>query len=370
MNQQQIKYIFLIAFLTLGSTSCASTAYYLQSVNGHIDILMRKQPISKVIASEDTDNILLEELEMVVDIRRFASEYLALPDNGSYTEYADLEREFVIWNVFATPELSLEPKQWCFLFVGCLNYRGYYSKESAFRYAQELETQGYDVFVGGVTAYSTLGWFNDPVLNTMLERDEFYLANVIFHELAHQMFYLKNDTAFNEAFAETVAQTGVQLWLEQRGTDAAKRRFSAKQSDKTLFVNLILKYREKLESVYNSDSAIGEKRTAKKLLLDQLVEEYAALSQAGLSRSDQAQTDQPEIGENTGQYSEWFMSGLNNAKLATVITYQDYVAGFLALFHHVGENHQSFYELVLKLSNCDKVRRNSILENNITEFQC
>jgi predicted aminopeptidase len=355
MNYKQIKHIFLIAFLMLGSSSCASTAYYLQSVNGHIDILMRKQPIPEVIASEDTDEILQEKLEMVVDIRRFASEYLALPDNDSYTEYADLEREFVIWNVFATPELSLEPKQWCFLFVGCLNYRGYYAKESAFRYARELETQGYDIFVGGVTAYSTLGWFNDPVLNTMLGRDEFYLVNVIFHELAHQKFYLRNDTAFNEAFAETVAHTGVQIWLQQQGSDAAKMRFSAKQSDRTLFVNLVLKYKEKLESVYNSDSAIEEKRIAKRLLLDRLAEEYAELNQAV---------------ENGGQYSEWFSSGLNNAKLATVITYQDYVAGFLALFHHVGENHQNFYELVLKLSNCDKVRRNSILENSITEFQC
>jgi predicted aminopeptidase len=356
MKRRQITYISLIAFLTLGSASCTSTTYYLQSVNGHVDILMKKQPIPEVLASEDTDEILREKLEMVLDIRSFASEHLALPDNDSYTEYADLDREFVIWNVFATPELSLEPKQWCFLFVGCLNYRGYYSKDSALSYARELEIQGYDVFVGGVTAYSTLGWFNDPVLNTMLGRDELYLANVIFHELAHQKFYLKNDTAFNEAFAETVAQTGVQLWLEQQGSDTAKRKFSDKQADKILFVNLVLKYREKLESVYNSDSTIEEKRTAKKLLLDQLAEEYAALYQ----------TDQSQA----GQYSEWLSSGLNNAKLATVITYRDHVGGFQALFHHVGKNHQNFYELVQKLSNCDKDRRDSILEDNITDFQC
>jgi predicted aminopeptidase len=370
VNHKKIRHILLISFLTLGSASCASTAYYLQSVNGHLDVLMRKQPIPEVIASEDTDEILQEKLEMAVDIRRFAIEHLVLPDNDSYTEYADLDRDFVIWNVFATPELSLEPKQWCFLFVGCLNYRGYYSKKSAFKYAQELETKGYDVFVGGVTAYSTLGWFNDPVLNTMLERDEFYLANVIFHELAHQKFYLINDTAFNEAFAETVAQTGVQLWLEQQGSDAAKRRFSDKQSDKTLFINLVLKYKEKLESVYNSDSPVEEKRTSKKLLLDQLAEEYAALYQTSQPQAGQPVPGLSDTGENKGQYSEWFSSGLNNAKLATVITYQDYVAGFLALFQHVGENHQNFYELVLRLSNCDKVRRNSILENNITEFQC
>lgn len=355
MNPQQIKHIFLISFLALASTSCATTAYYLQSVNGHIDILMRKQPIPEVLVSEDTDEILQEKLAMVLDIRRFATDHLALPNNDSYTEYADLGRDFVIWNVFATPELSLETRQWCFLFVGCLNYRGYYSKETAIKYAQQLETQGYDVFVGGVTAYSTLGWFNDPVLNTMLGRNNLYLANVIFHELAHQKFYLKNDTAFNEAFAETVAQTGVQRWLELHGTDSAKKRFSDKRADEILFVNLVLKYKEKLESIYNSDISINEKRASKKLLLDQLAEKYEALYQAG---------------ENTGQYLSWLSSGLNNAKLATVITYQDYVAGFLALFQHVHGNYQKFYELVKKLSNCDKVRRKSILEDNITDFQC
>ena len=355
MKRWQIKHIFLISFLTLGSVSCASPAYYLQSVNGHIDILMRKQPISEVLLTEDIDEILQEKLEMVLDIRRFATEHLALPNNDSYTEYADLDRDFVIWNVFATPELSLEPKRWCFLFVGCLNYRGYFSKETATMYAQELEIQGYDIFVGGVTAYSTLGWFNDPVLNTMLGRDEFYLANVIFHELAHQKFYLKNDTAFNEAFAETVAQKGVQRWLELNGSDTDKRRFSAKRSDEASFVNLVLKCREKLESIYNSDSSVDEKRASKKLLLDQLAEEYAALYQAG---------------QNSGQYSRWLSSGLNNAKLTTVITYQDYVAGFLALYNHVGENHQNFYKLVQKLSICDKVRRKSILEDKITDFQC
>jgi len=355
MKRRQIKYIFLISLLTLGSASCASTRYYLQSVNGHIDIQTKKQSISDVLVAEETDEILQGKLEMVIDIRRFASEHLALPENDSYTEYADLDRDFVIWNVFATPELSLEPKQWCFLFVGCLNYRGYFSKDTAIKYAQELETQGYDVFVGGVTAYSTLGWFNDPVLNTMIGRDKFYLANVIFHELAHQKFYLKNDTAFNEAFAETVAQTGVQKWLELNGPDADIRKFSARQSDEHLFVNLVLKYKNKLGNIYNSDSTIDEKRASKDLLLSQLEEEYKALYQAG---------------ENSGLYLDWFSSGLNNAKLATVITYQDYVAGFLKLFHHVGGNYQKFYEFVKHLGNCDNVTRKSILEDKVTVFQC
>ncbi len=215
----------------LGSTSCATTSYYLQSLSGHVDLLLKRQPISGILASQNTDKLLRDKLEMVLEIRRFASEHLGLPDNGSYSDYADLGRNFVVWNVFAAPELSLQAKQWCFLFVGCLNYRGYYSEEAANRYAQTLEAQGHDVFVGGVTAYSTLGWFNDPVLNTMLNRDNNYLASVIFHELSHQKLYLKNDTAFNEAFAEMVAQTGVQYWLNLHGTAASRQNFLDKRSD-------------------------------------------------------------------------------------------------------------------------------------------
>ncbi|MCH8976104.1 MAG: aminopeptidase [Proteobacteria bacterium] len=355
MNYQRIKRICLICCLMLGSTSCATTSYYLQSLNGHVDLLLKRQTISGILASQNTDKLLRDKLEMVLEIRRFASEHLSLPDHGSYSDYADLGRKFVVWNVFAAPELSLQAKQWCFLFVGCLNYRGYYSEEAANRYAQTLEAQGYDVFVGGVTAYSTLGWFNDPVLNTMLNRDNNYLASVIFHELSHQKLYLKNDTAFNEAFAEMVAQTGVQYWLNLYGTATSRQKFLDKRSDETAFVNLILKYKEKLEMTYNSEISTNEKRANKKFLLNQIAEEYE---------------NQYETGGNTGRYVTWLSSGLNNAKLTTVITYQDYVSGFLTIFNHEYRNYQKFYESVEKLSKCDKFRRKSILEDKITYFQC
>ncbi len=339
----------------LGSTSCATTSYYLQSLNGHVNLFLKRQPISGILASQNTDKLLRDKLEMVLEIRRFASEHLGLPDNGSYSDYADLGRNFVVWNVFAAPELSLQAKQWCFLFVGCLNYRGYYSEVAANRYAQTLEAQGHDVFVSGVTAYSTLGWFNDPVLNTMLNRDNNYLASVIFHELSHQKLYLKNDTAFNEAFAEMVAQTGVQYWLDLHGTAASRQKFLDKRSDETSFVNLILKYKEKLEMTYNSEMFIDEKRANKKSLLNQLAEEYE---------------NQYETGGNTGRYVTWLSSGLNNAKLTSVITYQDYVSGFLTIFNHEHGNYQKFYESVEKLSKCDNYKRKSILEDKITDFQC
>jgi len=355
MKCKQIMYICLIFSLMLGLVSCATTSYYLQSLDGHLDLLLKKQPISGILASQDTDELLQEKLEMVLDIRKFASEYLALPVNDSYSDYADLGRDFVVWNVFATPELSLKAKQWCFLFVGCLNYRGYYSKDSAISYAEKLKAQGYDVFVAGVTAYSTLGWFNDPVLNTMLGKDNHYLASVIFHELSHQKVYIRNDTAFNEAFAEMVSQTGVRRWLNLHDTAASRQKFLDKQLEQRSFVNLILKYKVKLEAIYNSELANDVKRETKALLLKQLVEEYE---------------DKSEIKGNTARYATWLSSGLNNAKLATVITYQDYVSGFLAIFNHSHGNYEQFYESVEKLSKCDVSKRKSILENSITEFKC
>ena len=339
----------------LALVSCASTGYYLQSLDGHIDLLLKKQPISGILASQGTDELLQKKLEMVLDIRKFASEYLALPVNDNYSDYADIGRDFVVWNVFAAPELSLQTKQWCFVFVGCLNYRGYYSRDSAINYAAELKSQGYDVFVAGVTAYSTLGWFDDPVLNTMLGRDDHYLASVIFHELSHQRIYIRNDTAFNEAFAEMVAQTGVQRWLDLSDSVASKQKFLDKQIEQTSFVDLILKYKVKLEAVYNSELTNDKKRETKALLLNQLVEEYE---------------DKSEIEGNTGRYATWFSSALNNAKLATVITYQEYVSGFLTIFNHTHKNYEKFYESVEKLSKCDIFKRKSILENSITEFQC
>lgn len=321
-----------------------------------MDLFLKKQAISDVLDAQDTDEKLRNDLEMVIELRKFAEDSLGLPNHGSYSDYADLGRDFVVWNVFATPEFSLEPEQWCFLFVGCLGYRGYYSEVAATAYAQKLEADGYDVFVGGVTAYSTLGWFNDPVLNTMLGRENNYLANVIFHELAHQKIYIKNDTAFNEAFAETVASTGVQNWLETHGSAASLQDFMAKQMELTVFVNLILDYKDKLETVYNSELSNDEKRRQKKSLLNQMLVSY--------------ETQKPDTGSNTGRYSAWLSSGLNNAKLATVITYQDYVSGFLSIFNNAAGNYQRFYESVTTLSQCKPGKRKFVLENNITDFRC
>ncbi len=205
--------IFVIFLVLPNLTSCAQLAYYSQSIKGQWEINVKKRPIRQILEDETTSEILHRKLTQASKIRQFAIDYLYLPNNESYLTYADLDREFVVWNVFATPELSLEPVQSCFLIVGCLSYQGYFEKKAALKQANLLRENGYDVYVGGVSAYSTLGWFNDPVLNTMLTRDITYLAKIIFHELAHQKIYIKNDTDFNEAFAETIALKGIEQWL-------------------------------------------------------------------------------------------------------------------------------------------------------------
>ncbi|MDD5330670.1 MAG: aminopeptidase, partial [Sulfuricella sp.] len=185
-------------------SGCANLGYYSQAVGGHLHVMNAAHPIRDVLQDPAADPELKHQLEDVAAIREFASRELALPDNNSYRAYADLGRPYVVWNVFAAPEFSVEPEKWCMAFVGCVNYRGYYDRADADRYADALRHRGLDAFVGGITAYSTLGLFDDPVLNTFLRLGDTEVARTLFHELAHQRLYVKGDSVFNESFATTV----------------------------------------------------------------------------------------------------------------------------------------------------------------------
>ena len=191
--------------------SCSTLNYYSQAAQGQLELLADARPIDDWLADPATNTSLRHRLEAARQIRRFAVQQMGLPDNDSYKNYAALKRQYVLWNVVATPELSLKPLQWCFPVAGCVNYRGYYSKEDAQAYAQELRAGGHDVQVGGVPAYSTLGWFNDPLISTFINYPDAELARLIFHELAHQVVYVAGDSQFNESFASAVEEAGVEL---------------------------------------------------------------------------------------------------------------------------------------------------------------
>lgn len=333
--------------LTIWLSACVNLPYYAQAVDGHFQVIHRAQPISKVIADPDTDPKLKHSLTKVIQLREFASRELKLPDNLSYTSYADLERPFVVWNVFAAPELSVQLKEWCFVQVGCVNYRGFFSQESAERYAAELKREGYDVHIGGIRAYSTLGWFNDPVLNTFIGYSEMDLARLIFHELAHQVLYVSDDTVFNESFATAVEHEGIKRWFNRTDSASAQIALTARQERETLFTGLILKYRKQLQELFQSDLNDTEKRAGKARIFDRLRKEFALLK-----------AENNEL----GSYDRWFAQPLNNALLATVSIYTQLVPAFQSILKQHDQDMERFFDTVTKISKLPKDERNLILQ--------
>jgi predicted aminopeptidase len=330
--------------LLLGS--CANIAYYFQSVHGQLDVWRRERPIAELLSDADISMSLKEKLGTVMRIREFASRELGLPENESYRSYADVERPFVVWNVFAAPEFSVKPIKWCFMFVGCVNYRGYFSEGDAGRYAAELTAEGYDVHVGGVSAYSTLGWFPDPVLNTVIHYATPRLARLIFHELAHQVAFVPGDTVFNESFAVAVEREGVRRWLEHYGTaqdKAVHARSSARRED---FISLVLAYHGKLDALYRSGIPREEMRLRKKRLFENMTEEYGKLKVKW---------------DGFSGYDRWFGQGLNNAQVASIAVYTQMVPAFEAMLAQSGGNLPDFYRRVRLLAAQPKPDRNRAL---------
>ena len=306
------------------------------------------RPIPEVIADPQAPPPLKQRLERAQQIRRYASTELALPDNGSYTRYADIKRPYVVWNVFATPELSLQLKQWCYPIVGCAGYRGYFEREAADQAAAELRTSGYEVHVSGVPAYSTLGWFPDPLLNTFIGGTEGQLAGLVFHELAHQVVFVGGDTTFNESFATTVEREGVRRWLASNGNDASRQAYAEFAQRRTQFLQLLLKYRQLLQQNFASDANDATKRERKQQLFAELRRDYGELKASW---------------GGFGGYDRFFAQDLTNAHLAAVGAYNDLVPAFDALLAQSGGNFPSFYLEVKRIGALSKGERDGTLQS-------
>ena len=339
----------LILILPLAAiTGCASPVYYFQAVSGQLEILNKRRPVEEVLSDPATPPQTRQQLTLVRRLRDFASQELGLPDNPSYRSYADLERPFVIWNVFATPELSLKPRQWCFVFAGCVSYRGYFARDKAERFATDMKQGGYDTYVGGVPAYSTLGWLNDPVLNTFINRSEADLAGLLFHELAHQVVYVGGDSAFNESFATVVELEGVQRWFGRHGTAPQAEAYRQKIRRREQFIALVLKHKAKLAGIYTSNLGVAEKRAAKKRIFGELRNDYAALKTDWGGHSD---------------YDKWSEQDLNNAHLAAIGMYHQYVAAFQKLLRQQGDDLKNFYRAARQMANLPRDERRMALQN-------
>jgi len=287
---------------------CETLSYYGQSVGGQLEVLAKRKPIDELIDDEATEPRLRARLESVLRMRRFAVAELGLPDNTSYTSYADLKRNHVVWNVFAAPEFSVTPTSWCFPVVGCVVYRGYFKQESAKKYAQKLEADGVDTYVGGINAYSTLGWFNDPVLNTFLGYSEPRLAGLLFHEITHQKIYVKGDSVFNESLASAVELEGVKRWLEASNSSAE-----------------------------------------------------ADVVRRQLERSDEITALLLETREALG-YDRWFSQDFNNAYLVSAAAYRSRLPAFEALIAESGGDMEVFWEAAERLSKLPREQRDAELD--------
>jgi len=327
--------LLIVACGALLLSGCTNVSYYWQSVNGQIDIWRRERPVEAVITDPATPLAVRQKLARVLEIRDFASRELQLPENQSYRRYADLERPYVVWNVFAAPEFSVQPIQWCFPFVGCVSYRGYFSREGADDFAAGLSAQGHEVYVGGVPAYSTLGYFADPVLNTFMHYPDFELARLLFHELAHQAVYVKDDTTFNESFAVAVEQEGVRRWLAKAGDVRQQEEFGRIGRIRAEFAGLVARYRERLAALYRTRLAPEEMRERKRLILAELETEYRVLRKGW--------------GGYAG-YDRWFVRPPNNAQLASVAIYTQLVSAFEELLKRENGDFARFYEAAKELA--------------------
>jgi predicted aminopeptidase len=330
------------------AAGCSTVGYYAQSIQGHFAMLRAARPIPEIMADPATATPLKQRLQRAERIRAFASQELALPDNRSYRSYADLQRPFVVWNIFATRELSLELKQWCYPVVGCAGYRGYFDRAAADRAAEHLRAESYEVNVAGVPAYSTLGWFADPLLNTFIGGNEGQLAGLVFHELAHQVVFVGGDTTFNESFATAVEREGVRRWLAAHGDDASRKAYAEFAQRRREFLDLLLKYRALLEVSYRSVEPVDVKRARKQQLFAQLQQDYAALR---------------ESWDGFAGYDRFFAQGLTNAHLASVGAYNDWVPAFNALLAKANGEFPRFYGDVKLLGAMPKEQRDSALRS-------
>lgn len=342
----------------LGLAGCAGSAdlgYYWQSASGHMAMLNAARPVPEWVEQAEAPEKLKQRLALSQQIRRFASRELKLPDNASYTRYADLGRNAAIWNVVAAPELSLKLATWCFPVAGCVGYRGYFDENDAQAEAARLREQGLEASVYPVPAYSTLGWMNwaggDPLLNTFIHYPEGELARLIFHELAHQVLYVKGDTTFNESFATAVEHIGVAQYLASTPTEAAPKEYEDFKQRRADFRTLVRGTRERLSAVYEGTLPRAERLQAKERVLREFREGYARLREKW--GADPARL----------RNMDRWVAQANNASFGAQAAYDELVPGFEALFQVEGRDWQRFYDAARQLSEQPKAERHRALKS-------
>jgi predicted aminopeptidase len=336
-----------VMIVVMALSGCADLGYYLHVANGQFDLVSKQRSIEQLLADEQSPADLKKQLKLVLKIRGFAFNQMHLPESGSYSQYADLGRPWVVKNLFAASEFSTTGISWCYPIAGCARYRGFFDEARLREFADDLEQQGHDVYITSVAAYSTLGWFDDPVLNTFVFSSETRLVGLIVHELAHQRLYVEDDSRFNESFASAVEQIGVERWLLSRNDTEMLRRYLMRKSNRHQVVELIRQARQQLAELYAMDLATEHMRRRKQQLIADLKQRYSDLS------------DGFEVKDGFGA---WFERDINNAQLLSVSTYHDWVPAFLEIYRDAQEDLPRFYARVERLGELESEPRQRCLE--------
>ena len=357
----RLPVLLALALVSALAPGCHTAGYYAQAVHGHCRILARREPVEQVLARNDLDPQTRRKLERTLDIRAFAESGLGLPGLAHYRTYADLGRPYVVWNVYASPAFSVEPKRWWYPVVGGLSYRGYFSEAAARACASRWEARGYDTAVAGIDAYSTLGWFRDPLLDTFLDNEDLDLAALLFHELAHQRLFVRGDTRFNEAFATALAEEGVRRWLDSQGTAAERLAgWNNRLARRHAFVALAQQTREELKAFYAARQAPARGEGLSAVERAGLEAGKAAILDRLMERHDHLKTSWP-AGRN---FDRWFEQPVNNARLNTLATYFDWVPAFHRFLEEgCGGDIERFLDGVERAGRLDRKRRHAWVES-------
>jgi len=337
---------FLLLSLLPLLSACSDLGYYWHTANGHMTLMNKRIDIDVMLEDPELEPKLRERLQLVKEIREFSVETLSLPESGSYNNYVQLDRPYALKNLFAATEFSTDLHVWCYPIVGCASYRGYYDEDRLAEYVEQLKAQNFDTYIGFVPAYSTLGWFDDPVLSSFIYWPDYRLAGLLFHELSHQRIFIESDTGFNESLAVAVQQAGTELWLESSSRSAQRDEFRHWIEYQSEVTGLIEQTRDTLAELYQGDQDETIKREQKQFIFASTRESYSALAQRLNYR---------------GGYESWFAGELNNAKLGSVSAYHEQLPAFLAILKARDYDFSAFFDTVEGISKLNKEERDECL---------
>ena len=338
--------VVALLLLLMPVMGCSTLGYYQQAVSGQLQLIVNRRDLDTVLSDPAVRPVVKQKILLARQVSQFAERELGLPVEDSFSTYVDVGSPYVVWSVFAAAEFSLDLQKFCYPIAGCVSYKGYFSPDSAAQFSQSLAAQGLDVFYGGVAAYSTLGWFADPLLNTFIERDDTRLAGLLFHELAHKAVYIPGDTRFNESFATAVERAALLRWLQLQQQSKAFEDYLVLEQQRAQVLTLISSAKVDLAAIYASTATDAVKREGKAEVFEVMRARYKELAAAG------------QVG---GVFSEWMASEINNAGIGALADYNDWVASFEVWLANLDGNLPAFYREVQQLATLDRLERDAFL---------